>query len=268
MGPLLAPPAAAAAALALLAAASALPASAAAACAGTSGTATLPLVELFTSEGCDSCPPADRWLSAAFPPGRAGAAASVLAFHVDYWDRLGWPDRFARPEWSARQRAIAREARSPVVYTPQVLLQGADFPGWRGGDASRAIAGAAAAPARADIVLEARRAGARVAVAATSRVRDPSEAPGARLAVAWVDSGHVTDVRRGENAGVVLAHDRVVRALAVGREADPSGTMRVDATFDRPADAGRDPQLVAFVERGARREVLQALALPLNGCAR
>ena len=120
-----------------------------------------------------------------------------------------------------------------------MLLQGADFLGWRGGDASRAIAGAAAAPARADIVLEARRAGARVAVAATSRVRDPSEAPGARLAVAWVDSGHVTDVRRGENAGVVLAHDRVVRALAVGREADPSGTMRVDATFDRPADAGR-----------------------------
>ena len=236
------------------------------ACRAESGERTLPLVELYTSEGCSSCPAADRWLSATL--GGGAVEATALAFHVDYWDRLGWPDRFARPEWSARQRSIAREARSAVVYTPQVLLQGADFPGWRGGDASRAIAGAAAAPARADIVLEARRAGARVAVAATSRVRDPSEAPGARLAVAWVDSGHVTDVRRGENAGVVLAHDRVVRALAVGREADPSGTMRVDATFDRPADAGRDPQLVAFVERGARREVLQALALPLDGCAR
>jgi len=236
------------------------------ACRAESGERTLPLVELYTSEGCSSCPAADRWLSATL--GGGAVEATALAFHVDYWDRLGWPDRFARPEWSARQRSIAREARSTVVYTPQVLLQGADFPGWRGRDASRAIAGAAAAPARADIVLEARRAGARIAVVATSRVRDPSEASGARLAVAWVDSGHVTDVRRGENAGVVLTHDRVVRELAVGGEADASGTMRVDATFDRPSDAGRDPRLVAFVERGAKREIYQSVSLALDGCAR
>ena len=71
-------------------------------CRATSGERTLPLVELYTSEGCSSCPPADRWLSRALAAGNdAGPAA--LAFHVDYWDRLGWPDRFARAEWSARQ---------------------------------------------------------------------------------------------------------------------------------------------------------------------
>ena len=236
------------------------------ACRTESGERTLPLVELYTSEGCSSCPPADRWLSATF--GAGGVEAAALAFHVDYWDRLGWPDRFARPEWSARQRSIAHDARSAVVYTPQVLLQGADFSAWRGDGASRAIARAAAAPSRADIVLDARPAGGRLAVVATARARTPAEATGARLAVAWVDSGHVTDVRRGENAGVALVHDRVVRALAAGREADASGTMRLDATFDRPAVPGRDPQLVAFVERGARREVLQALVLPLDGCVR
>lgn len=236
------------------------------ACRAGSGERTLPLVELYTSEGCSSCPPADRWLSAT--SGAGGVEVAALAFHVDYWDRLGWPDRFARPEWSARQRSVAHDARSAVVYTPQVLLQGADFSAWRGDGATRAIAHAAAVPSRADIVLGARSAGRRLAVVATARVRMPAEAAGARLVVAWVDSGHVTDVRRGENAGVVLVHDRIVRALAAGREADASGTMRLDATFDPPADLGRDPQLVAFVERGARREVLQALVLPLDGCVR
>src|SRR3954467_15010246 len=74
------------------------------ACNATSGREVTPLVELFTSEGCDSCPPADRWLSATFPADGA-PTASVLAFHVDYWDRLGWKDRFAAPQFTSRQHA-------------------------------------------------------------------------------------------------------------------------------------------------------------------
>ena len=78
-----------------------------------------PLVELYTSEGCNSCPPADRWF-ARLPVGPG--AAIPLAFHVDYWDSLGWKDRFASPEWSERQRARVRGGGGRIVYTPKFLL--------------------------------------------------------------------------------------------------------------------------------------------------
>ena len=223
------------------------------------------VAELFTSQGCSSCPPAERVLSEL---ARDRADVIALAFHVDYWDRLGWPDRFARAEWSARQQAIARDARTAVVFTPQVLLQGRDFAAWRGAEALRALAQAASIPARADIAIDASPGGTVVAFVATARVRDAAQWSGARLVVAYVDSGHVTEVRRGENAGVALAHDHVVRALLAGGSADASGALRLEATFELPADAGRDPRLVAFVERGATREVLQALPLALGRCGR
>ena len=102
----------------------ATPAGAAAACVATSGRETVPLVELFTSEGCDSCPPADRWLSATFPSVRAAASASVLAFHVDYWDRLGWKDRFASPAFTQRQAQQQVPSGARFSYTPQVVVDG------------------------------------------------------------------------------------------------------------------------------------------------
>ncbi|MBK6803575.1 MAG: DUF1223 domain-containing protein [Betaproteobacteria bacterium] len=110
--------------------------------------------------------------------------------------------------------------------------------------------------------------GAVVAVVATARIRDAAQRRGARLVVAYVDSGHATEVRRGENAGVTLVHDHVVRALVTGDAADESGALRLEATLALPADVGRDPRLVAFVERGATRDVLQALVLPLDRCGR
>ena len=114
----------------VLAAALVVPAGAAAAgtqvCSAESGAARHTLVELFTSEGCSSCPPADRWLS-----GLAERDDLVaLAFHVDYWDRLGWTDRFATPRHTQRQHERAAQARSGYVYTPQVLVNGRDFRQW------------------------------------------------------------------------------------------------------------------------------------------
>ena len=125
------------------------------ACKAQSGRQTVPLVELYTSEGCDSCPPADRWLSSTFAAVDAGGGAVALAFHVDYWDRLGWKDRFATPAWTKRQYDSARAARSDLVYTPQVLLQGRDLRDWHAEKRSAAaIAAAARVPARAEIALE------------------------------------------------------------------------------------------------------------------
>jgi hypothetical protein len=86
------------------------------------------IVELYTSEGCSSCPPADRWLSAL--KGRSDVLA--LAFHVNYWDRLGWPDRFATAAITERQHALQRAWGAPYVYTPQVVLNGRDLRAWSG----------------------------------------------------------------------------------------------------------------------------------------
>ena len=234
-------------------------------CVAESGARTLPLVELYTSEGCDSCPPADRWVAQAFPPAR-DAAAAVLAFHVDYWDRLGWPDRFARASWSERQHAIARAARTDVVYTPQVVLQGRDTTAWRGAGASRDIAQAASAPARAAIALSASVVDRRVTFEAKARIAATAERAGARLLVAYTDSGHRTDVRAGENAGVTLGHEHVVRALAQSATPDATGALALEGSFALPADAGTHPHLVAFVERDAAREILQSLVLSLDRC--
>jgi hypothetical protein len=101
-----------------------------AACDAKSGPQAVPLVELYTSEGCSSCPPADRWLSSTFGKGAGPAAGIALAFHVDYWDRLGWTDRFASPAYTERQYDGMRANRARFVYTPQVLVQGRDFPEW------------------------------------------------------------------------------------------------------------------------------------------
>ncbi|MFA6179751.1 MAG: DUF1223 domain-containing protein, partial [Candidatus Methylopumilus sp.] len=100
-------------------------------CSIKSGPQVTPLLELYTSEGCSSCPPADQWLSGIAAAGFTSDKVVPLAFHVDYWDYIGWKDRFGKPEFSARQRQAAKSGVSAFVYTPQVMLNGADFRGWQ-----------------------------------------------------------------------------------------------------------------------------------------
>src|SRR6202008_3982608 len=136
----------------LLAAAAALsPAALQAECRATSAEHAVAVVELYTSEGCDSCPPADRWLS-ALKVGTPAAPAVALAFHVDYWDRLGWRDRFGSAAFTQRQYEQSKRQHGDFVYTPQVLLQGRDF-AWQRNSATAAMAAVAAKPARAGIEL-------------------------------------------------------------------------------------------------------------------
>jgi hypothetical protein len=225
---------------------------------------TRPLVELYTSEGCDSCPPADRWLSAQFPAAAAGVPDSpvALAFHVDYWDRLGWVDRFASPLWTARQYEAVRVRKDAFAYTPQLLLQGQDFAAWRRGNAQSALADVARRPARARIEISASVDGNDVRASATARIADAMPVNRATIVIAYADSGLVSDVKAGENRGVRLVHDHVVRALAKGRE----GALEASASFARPTEAGTAATLVAFVQNTATNDVLQAVALPLSAC--
>jgi hypothetical protein len=168
-------------------------------CQATSGAMAPTVVELYTSEGCSSCPPADKWLSTL--KGRPDVLA--LAFHVNYWDRLGWVDRFATPETTARQRELARLSGSAQVYTPQVLAGGRDWRDWHNSRPQllRAVADS-------PVALTLQREGDTV-TAEVSAAKPGS----ARLAGYWavLEDQHESRVRAGENAGETLRHDHVVR---------------------------------------------------------
>lgn len=164
-------------------------------CQAKSGSTAPTVVELYTSEGCSSCPPADQWLSTL--KGKTDVLA--LAFHVNYWDRLGWTDRFATPEATARQWELARAAGSTQVYTPQVVANGRDWRIW-----PKLPAAAAAAPVGLTLTREGDRVTAAVAA---------SSSGSAKLAGYWavLEDQHISQVRTGENAGSTLRHDHVVR---------------------------------------------------------
>ncbi len=243
----------------------ALPATGAA-CAAASGAKVLPLVELFTSEGCDSCPPADRWLTSKFPVPAAEQTASVLAFHVDYWDRLGWKDRFATARYTERQYAASRASGGTFVYTPQVLVQGRDTRNWEGSAATDKVAAARARPARADVklVIDASTAEA-ISTRLDIRITDPGLAKRAEAWLAYTDSRLVSDVKAGENRGVRLTHDHVVRALAGPFALDAQGHLDTVVQVPLPTERGREASLVAVVQDTRNGDVLQTLTLPVCG---
>jgi hypothetical protein len=236
--------------MATVAAAIALPTQAQT-CQATSGARAPTVVELYTSEGCSSCPPADRWLSTL--KGRSDVLA--LAFHVNYWDRLGWPDRFASPEITARQHQLAQLAGARQVYAPQVVADGRDWRGWPQLPARAATAAAAAEPLP---MLTLQRDG----DAVTATVAPLPGATGRQLAGYWVvlEDGHVSRVKAGENAGETLRHDHVVRLyrpVAAWRAGDGTGS-RLAVT----RGVAEHPRRVAFVvtdATGARP--LQAVTL-------
>lgn len=178
-------------------------------CEASSGARRAPVLELYTSEGCSSCPPADRWLSTLREP---ETGAVVQAFHVSYWDYIGWTDRFASAAHGARQREIANRNQQRSVYTPQAVLDGQDWRNWGALPAQRP-------PARASITLR------ELAVDLfEAGVTPGSEAP-ARWSAYWTvtEDGHSSKVRAGENAGELLQHDFVVRQYT------PVGEYRVGA---------------------------------------
>ena len=220
------------------------------------------LIELFTSEGCDSCPPADRWLS-KLNRGGLGRNAVALAMHVDYWDRLGWHDRFSSAAFTQRQQHEAAMQRTGLVYTPQVVVQGKSYENWSAvNDPSVAFAQINARPARARIELGAVPTNGTAKVDLAVEIGDPKDRSDAVVTVALIQSGLVSEVKAGENAGKRLEHDRVVREWHTGIQVDGKGRVDTHLNFALPADAG-PLALIAFAENSRTGDVLQALELPL-----
>ena len=169
------------------------------------------LVELFTSQGCSSCPPADRLITQL--GGEDTARIVPLAFHVDYWNRGGWSDPFSRREWSERQAGYARRFGLPQVYTPQAVIDGrSQLVGSDADGLRRAIASAAASPA-AEISLRIEPTGSDALARGEVVLPEPLRARRLDVMVALYETALVTSVGGGENGGHTLRNDYVVRSL-------------------------------------------------------
>ena len=225
------------------------------------------VVELYTSEGCNSCPPADRWLSSLPARGFNADRVVPLAFHVDYWDSLGWRDRFAKASFGARQRALAARGRARLVYTPQLLLNGADFgQPYLGSEFQERLALSNARAPAAELRLVQRAAGSAVAVRLEGRVLESPARRFSETYVALLENNLGSEVRAGENSGKVLLHDFVVRKLIGPLPGDASGRLRWKGIIALQRDWKRaDLGLVAFAQDRRDGDVLQALFSPLCG---
>lgn len=216
-------------------------------CRAESPAALVPVLELYTSEGCSSCPPADRWLSSLKASAASGRAV-VQAFHVGYWDYIGWVDRFASPTHTARQREAAARNGLSSIYTPQLVRNGKD---WR--DYARSLE--AGDPARARIALQ------KTGEDAYEAQVAPADGVGAWSAYWTVtEHGHGSKVKAGENAGELLQHDFVVRQYVPAGEYRGASRLTLRAVASHPAHP-RQVNLVVVEPKTGRP--LQALSL---GC--
>lgn len=237
-------------------------AAATALCSVESGPQPAVVVELFTSQGCSSCPPADQWLSTLRE--RHGDKVIPLSMHVGYWDYIGWKDPYARALFSSRQRRLAQVMRAKVVYTPQVLLQGEDFRRWHAPGFDEAVAKINARPSRARIELSLEAAaGGHFPVEIRAEVLDRAQRTDAGLYLATYENKLVSAVGAGENRGKTLTHDYVafewVGPLGFGPDGRLSARQRLPLLPKAvPANSG----VVAFVQNRSNAEVLQALMLP------
>ena len=231
-----------------------------------SGSVLETIVELYTSEGCDSCPPADKWFS-SLDYRRDGVVP--LAFHVDYWDYIGWKDRFAKAAFSERQRETVRRQGGRTSYTPQVMLNGQDqrISGFLSGFSAN-VKNIAARPPRATMTMDYTAASAELDVALTATLPQSADRADAAVFLAITENNLSNRVTAGENRGVTLKHDHVVRAFFGPLSGEAKDRAEGKLVIQRPIVLERDWKrgdlsLVAFVQNLRSGDVYQALSAPL-----
>ncbi len=219
------------------------------------------VVELFTSEGCSSCPPADKLLINFREQHRDdGVEIIPLGFHVDYWNRLGWRDRFSSAAYSQRQEDYADRMKLEGPYTPQMVVDGdTQFVGNNADRAQDAIAHAAGRSPGAEVAVT-RSAGDKLHVKIISASRNASD-----VLLAITEDNLSSSVKRGENGGRVLRHAAVVRDFRkVGQLSD--GSFESDVAFTAERDWKRvDLRAVIFVQEKASGKILGAAATSVAG---
>jgi len=197
------------------------------------------VAELFTSEGCSSCPPADKLLE-KIQNDNPGKSIYVLAFHVDYWNHQGWKDRFSDAAFTARQRQYANWLRLETVYTPQMVVNGRkEFIGSYEGPITKAIANELDEPAANALTLQTHIEGSKLHVDFTATPEKNAE-----LVLALVQKSASSSVKAGENEGRQLSHVQIVRQLYTQ---DVKNTKKI--SIDLPADFNaKGFELIGFLQ--------------------
>jgi hypothetical protein len=201
------------------------------------------VVELYTSQGCSSCPPADALLrELAGQPG-----VIPLALHVDYWDYIGWEDRFADPAFTARQKAYAKAVHDKMVYTPQMIVGGFDrVVGNEPRAVAQAIAAKAGKPSPVRIFVD------RQGDVAVIRLESDAALGRSFVQLVRYTPGAEVAIERGENAGLTVAYSNIVTSWQ--RLADWPGAAPMQIKADVPGDQ----PMVVIVQREGPAEILAA----------
>lgn len=228
------------------------------------------VVELFTSEGCSSCPPAEKLINELAAANPSDSTVYFLVYHVDYWDRLGWKDRFSRAEFSERQRAYASALESDRVYTPQTVVNGRL--GFVGSDRKRTEGSIQTAKTRKPSmyvggIAPMWKPGETIRIRAKATAAPDLALPeGLRLCVALVEDGLKTEVKDGENKGRTLEHARVVRAFG-SAVAGKDGDAEVELTA--PSDVVPERcSMVVFAQDGKTMVILGAAGAEVHEAAK
>ena len=233
-------------------------------CTVKSGERRVALLELYTSEGCNSCPSADEWVSKLPSKGLTSDRIVPLAFHVDYWNYLGWRDVFSQTNFAERQRQTAQINRSGFIYTPQLVLNGKDYRRgilWDGTNEKIKEINRQKPLADISLILSMPSAG-ELYVSGEIVVPGALERQNAQAYLALYENNLSNDVKAGENSGRTLHHDFVVRELLGPISLDQQGNARFQQTFNLKSGWKlQDSGVVAFVQNNRSGEVLQALAL-------
>jgi hypothetical protein len=206
-----------------------------------SGETQSTLIELFTSEGCSSCPPAEKWLSGLKSNQDLWKKIVPVAFHVDYWDRLGWRDRFAKPEFTSRQQRYAAAWGGDSVYTPGFVVNGKEWRGWFGGNVTPKSS------TKVGVL--------RVSLGADGKVSGTFAADTVRarplsLNVALLGNDLESDVKRGENSGRKLRHDFVALQLAKSGMTNQGNLWTGTVLLSSNAETDKATAFAAWVTSG------------------
>lgn len=224
-----------------------------------SGDKQTAVVELYTSEGCSSCPPADRWLSQLIEIPKDELDVLALAFHVDYWDYLGWKDRFSSATYTSRQRQLGANNLQRTIYTPEFFVNGMEARG-----ASNIL----------DKIRQANQQQSPLDLRLTVS-RDKTDlllelqSPGERDTIGQIHHRYLvyennlsTDVKRGENSGEVLKHAQVVRYMSKARSLREQNRYRIEIDPDWQLE---HVGVAVLVTSPGNRHYLQALHTPVAG---
>lgn len=232
-------------------------------CSAVSGPQTNALVELYTSEGCSSCPPADQWLTRLKTQGNQLGNIVPIALHVDYWDYIGWKDNFANPAFAKRQREMVASGHARGVYTPQIAINGLDTRSWLSESRFKSeVASINRMPAKAEIRLAVNSTTAKSLQVSTNI--KTAEAGPLVYYLALQENNLQSTVSAGENRGEMLRHDYVVRQWLGPFKLGADGKINESHEIQlQPTLKQHDLSVVAFVQNSATGEILQALGLGL-----